>query len=107
MKQITPAELAAWLADASRAQPVLLDVREPWEYERARIAGAQLVPMREVPARLDEIDQDKDVVAICHHGGRSQQVALFLEKNGYRKVHNLAGGVDAWSRTVDPTVPLY
>jgi len=107
MKQINASELAAWLADASRPQPQLLDVREPWEYEKARIAGAQLVPMREVPARLQEIDQDRDVVAICHHGGRSQQVALFLEKAGYTKVHNLAGGVDAWSRTVDPTVPLY
>ena len=107
MKQISASELAAWLADASRDPPLLLDVREPWEYEKARIAGAQLVPMREVPARLSEIDQGKDVVAICHHGGRSQQVALFLEKAGYSKVHNLAGGVDAWSRTVDPSVPLY
>ena len=107
MREISASELAAWLADASRAKPLLLDVREPWEYEKARIAGAQLVPMREVPARLEEIDQGKDVVAICHHGGRSQQVALFLEKAGYTKVHNLAGGVDAWSRTVDPTVPLY
>ena len=86
---------------------MLLDVREPWEYERARIAGAQLVPMREVPNRLDEIDQDKEVVAICHHGGRSAQVALFLEKAGYTRVHNLVGGVDAWSRTVDPAVPVY
>ena len=107
MKQITPPELSEWLADAGRDKPVLLDVREPWEYERAHIAGAQLVPMREVPARLSEIDQRKDVVAICHHGGRSQQVALFLEKTGYQKVHNLAGGVDAWSRTIDPSVPLY
>ena len=107
MKQISASELAAWLADASRDPPLLLDVREPWEYEKARIAGAQLVPMREVPARLSEIDQGKDVVAICHHGGRSQQVALFLEKAGYQKVHNLAGGVDAWSRTIDPSVPLY
>ena len=107
MRQISAPELAAWLADAGRERPVLLDVREPWEYERARIAGAQLVPMREVPNRLDEIDQDKEVVAICHHGGRSQQVALFLEKNGFEKVHNLVGGVDAWSRSIDPAVPLY
>ncbi|HEY3077190.1 MAG TPA: rhodanese-like domain-containing protein [Burkholderiales bacterium] len=107
MKQISAPELAAWLADASRPKPLLLDVREPWEYEKARIAGAQLVPMRELPGRLAEIDQDKDLIAICHHGGRSQQVALFLEKAGYTKVHNLAGGLDAWSRTVDPTVPLY
>jgi rhodanese-related sulfurtransferase len=107
MREISAPELAAWLADASRARPLLLDVREPWEYEKARIEGAQLVPMREVPARLKEIDPQKDVVAICHHGGRSRQVALFLEKAGYIKIHNLAGGVDAWSRTVDPTVPLY
>lgn len=107
MRSISAPELAAWLADAGREKPLLLDVREPWEYERARIAGAQLVPMREVPARLDDIDPGRDVVAICHHGGRSAQVALFLERNGYRKVLNLVGGVDAWSRTVDPAVPLY
>ena len=107
MKPISASELAAWLADASRAKPLLLDVREPWEYERARIKGAQLLPMREVPGRLAELDQESDVVAICHHGGRSQQVALFLEKAGFKKIHNLVGGVDAWSRTVDPTVPLY
>jgi rhodanese-related sulfurtransferase len=107
MKQVTAPDLAAWLADTGRERPLLLDVREPWEYEKARIAGAQLVPMRDVPKRLDEIDQDKEVVAICHHGGRSAQVAMFLEKAGYAKVHNLVGGVDAWSRTVDPTVPLY
>jgi rhodanese-related sulfurtransferase len=107
MKQISAPDLAAWLADASREKPVLLDVREPWEFERARIQGAQLVPMREVPARVTEIDQAKPVVAICHHGGRSMQVAVFLEKAGYKNVHNLVGGVDAWSRTVDPAVPLY
>jgi|SRR6476659_6801676 rhodanese-related sulfurtransferase len=107
MKQISPSELAAWLSDESRDKPVLLDVREPWEFERARIEGAQLVPMREVPGRIGEIEQGKPVVAICHHGGRSMQVALFLEKAGYNNVHNLVGGVDAWSRTVDPAVPLY
>ena len=107
MKQITAAELAAWLADAGRDRPLLLDVREPWEYERARIEGAQLVPMREIPARLAELDATAEVVAICHHGGRSQQVAMFLENNGFKKVHNLVGGVDAWSRCIDPAVPLY
>ena len=107
MKSISATELSAWLADAGREKPLLLDVREPWEHERASIAGARLVPMREVPARLAEIDPGKDVVAICHHGGRSAQVAVFLEKNGYGKVHNLVGGIDAWSRTVDPAVPTY
>ena len=107
MKQISAQELAAWLADAGREKPLLLDVRETWEFERARIAGAQLIPMREVAARQQELDQEKDVVAICHHGGRSQQVAMFLEKAGFTRIHNLVGGIDAWSRTVDPTVPLY
>jgi rhodanese-related sulfurtransferase len=107
MKSIRPAELAAWLADTSRQKPMLLDVREPWEYEKARIAGAELVPLRELPGRLEELDPGREVVAICHHGGRSAHAAMFLEKNGYNKVHNLVGGVDAWSRTVDPSIPLY
>jgi rhodanese-related sulfurtransferase len=107
LKQIAAAELAAWLADAGREKPVLLDVREPWELEKARIDGAQHIPMREVPARLSELDTGAAVVAICHHGGRSQQVAMFLEKNGFAEVHNLVGGLDAWSRTVDPAVPVY
>ena len=107
MKQISATELAAWLADAGREKPLMLDVREPWEWQTARIDGAQLIPMREVPARVQELDRARDVVAICHHGGRSQQVAMFLEKNGFSKVHNLQGGVDAWSRTVDPAVPVY
>jgi rhodanese-related sulfurtransferase len=107
IKQISASELAAWLADKGREPPLLLDVREPWEHDKARIAGSQLVPMGQVPARLAEIDDEKEVVAICHHGGRSMQVAMFLEKSGFPKVHNLAGGIDAWSRTVDPSIPLY
>jgi rhodanese-related sulfurtransferase len=107
LKEIAPTELAAWLSDPRRGKPLLLDVREPWEWQAARIEGSQHIPMREVPARLGEIDRGQEVVAICHHGGRSQQVAMFLEKNGFAKVHNLVGGVDAWSRTVDTGVPLY
>jgi rhodanese-related sulfurtransferase len=107
MNHLSASQLRAWLDDPAREQPVLLDVREPWEYDRARIPGSQLVPMRELPARVSEIDDDKEVVAICHHGGRSLQVAMFLEKQGFRSVHNLTGGIDAWSRTVDPSVPTY
>jgi rhodanese-related sulfurtransferase len=107
IKQISATELAAWLADKGREAPLLLDVREPWEHEKARIAGSQLVPMGQIQARLAELDDGKEVVAICHHGGRSMQVAMFLEKNGFSRVHNLAGGIDAWSRTVDPSIPLY
>lgn len=86
---------------------MLLDVRERWEWDTARIEGAQHIPMREVPSRFEELERDRAVVAICHHGGRSLQVAMYLEKNGFTRVHNLQGGVDAWSRTVDPAVPLY
>jgi len=107
MKQITASELAAWLGDKAREKPVLLDVREPWEHEKAHIEGAKRIPMRELPARIEELDEEKDVVAICHHGGRSMQVAMFLEKQGFKRVHNLVGGIDAWSRSVDPAVPLY
>lgn len=107
MQQITAAQLKAWLEDAPRDKPILLDVREPWEVEKARIPGALLIPMREVPARLAEIDDDREVVAFCHLGGRSMQVAMFLEKQGFQRVHNLMGGIDAWSKTVDPAVPIY
>jgi rhodanese-related sulfurtransferase len=107
MKQITPGELAAWFDDPQREKPLLLDVREPWEYEKARIAGSKLIPMRELPARIAEIDDERAMVAVCHHGGRSMQVAMFLEKQGFKRVHNLLGGIDAWSRTIDPAVPLY
>ena len=107
MQHITPGELKSWLHDQRRDKPVLLDVREPWEHDKARIQGSTLIPMREVQARIGEIDEDSEVVAICHHGGRSMQVAMFLEKQGFKRVHNLVGGIDAWSRTVDPAVPLY
>jgi len=107
MKQISPAQLAAWMADAGRPRPLLLDVREPWEHEKARIEGSQLVPMGQIAARVAELDPAREIVAICHHGGRSMQVALFLEKNGFANVHNLSGGMDAWSTTVDPSVPRY
>jgi rhodanese-related sulfurtransferase len=107
LKQIAPNELAAWLSDPHRDKPLLLDVRERAELEKAAIAGAAHIPMGEVPARLEELDPEQDIVAFCHFGGRSQQVAMFLEKHGFARVHNLVGGVDAWSRTVDPAVPLY
>ena len=95
------------MADPARDRPVLLDVREPWEHETCRIEGSVLIPMSEVPQRTGELDAEADIVVICHHGGRSMQVALFLSAQGFGKVHNLAGGVDAWARTVDPSMPVY
>jgi len=107
MKNTPPAAIAARLADPGAGALVLLDVREPWEYQTCRIENSLLVPMREVPSRLGELDPEAETVVICHHGGRSMQVAMFLEKQGFKNVHNLAGGVDAWARSVDPAMPVY
>jgi len=107
VSQIAPAQLADWLNDASRGRPVMIDVREPWEHQTCSIRDARLVPLRELPGRLAELDPAADTVLICHHGGRSMQAALFLERNGFGSVHNLAGGIDAWARSVDPAMPVY
>lgn len=107
MKNIAPQDLAGWLADPARARPVLLDVREPWEFDTCRIADSRLIPLRELPGRLAELDPGAETVVICHHGGRSMQAALFLERQGFDRVHNLAGGVDAWARNVDRGMPVY
>jgi len=107
MREITPPELDAWRKDASRAAPYVLDVREPWEHDRARIDGATLIPMREIPSRAAELPEDREIVVMCHHGARSAQVAQWLLGNGRDRVHNLAGGIDAWSRLVDPAIPRY
>jgi rhodanese-related sulfurtransferase len=107
MTQISPSELRVWLADSARHKPQLLDVREPWEFRTCRIGDSQLIPMREIPARIVELDPRADTVVICHHGTRSMQAAYFLERMGFESVFNLSGGVDAWARTVDPAMPVY
>ncbi|MCX4159900.1 MULTISPECIES: rhodanese-like domain-containing protein [Paraburkholderia] len=107
MQNLTAPALAEWLADKSRAAPVLLDVREPWEVTTAQIAGSVSIPMREIPARSEELEDDAQIVCVCHHGARSAQVAMFLESRGYQHVFNLQGGIDAWSRQVDSSVPTY
>ncbi|HVL76305.1 MAG TPA: rhodanese-like domain-containing protein [Noviherbaspirillum sp.] len=107
MQTVTAPELASWLADESRPKPVLLDVREPWEFATCHIAGSQPMPMNTVPARIDELDEEAQIVCICHHGARSMQVAAFLERNGFADVINLTGGVHAWALQVDNTMPTY
>ncbi|MBS0337392.1 MAG: sulfurtransferase [Proteobacteria bacterium] len=105
MKHIAPAELKARLAAGDKLQ--LLDVREAWEHQTACIDGALLMPMGQVAARVAELDPAAETVVICHHGGRSMQVAGLLERRGFSSVINLTGGVDAWARTVDPSMPVY
>jgi len=85
----------------------ILDVREPWEVERAALAGALAIPMGQVPERLAEIPDESPLVVVCHHGGRSMRVAMWLRRNGRPGAVNLAGGIDAWSRQIDHTIPVY
>ncbi len=106
MRELGPRQLQAYLAQAG-APPLLLDVREPWEFQRARIADTLLIPMREIPAALTRLDPEREIVVICHHGIRSRHVAQFLESRGFGRVINLSGGIDAWAREVDPSIPFY
>jgi rhodanese-related sulfurtransferase len=105
MKQLAPTDLKARIVAGDKLQ--LLDVREEWEFQTARIDGSLLIPMGEVAARIAELDSAAETVVICHRGGRSMQVAGLLERLGFPKVINLAGGVDAWARSVDPSMPVY
>lgn len=107
MQTLTAPELAAWLADPARDKPVLLDVREPWEFQTCRIEGSVPIPMNSIPARLQELDEETPIVCICHHGARSMSVAAFLERNGFPQVINLTGGVHAWALQVDNSMPTY
>lgn len=93
--------------DAGSGDVVVLDVRESGEISTAALPGTLNIPMREIPARLEELPKDKEIVVMCHHGMRSQQVAGFLAQRGFENIYNLSGGIDAWSREVDPAVPLY
>ena len=104
---LSASDLASWLADQTRPHPMLLDVREPWEFTICRLDDSHSIPMHDVPARIDEIKLDSPVVCICHHGARSMQVAAFLAARGASDVHNLTGGVAAWSHQVDPSFPTY
>ncbi len=104
--EIAPAEVAKRLRDAPSGV-VLLDVREEFERIAARIEPSLHIPMNEVPSRLAEIPRDRTVVVYCHAGTRSAMVAGFLQHQGFPEVVNLRGGIDAWSREVDPAVPRY
>lgn len=105
MREISVEELAQWRA--SEKQFVLLDVREPFELQAACLPGALHMPMRQVPARMNELDRENEIAVLCHHGGRSERVAQFLAMQGFPHVHNVAGGIDAYAKRVDKSVPRY
>ena len=85
----------------------LLDVREPWETEICRVAGATLIPMRQIPERLAELPKDRHLLVMCHHGARSLNVTNYLRTHGFTAVSNVAGGIAAWAELVDPTLARY
>lgn len=88
--------------------PLLLDVREPIEFQMAHLEKSMLMPMGEVPSRAHaELDPDAPIVVMCHHGARSLSVTMWLRNQGFEHVQSLAGGIDGWSRSVDPSVPRY
>ncbi|MEO7496371.1 MAG: rhodanese-like domain-containing protein [Massilia sp.] len=107
MNHLSAPDLAAWLGDPARARPLLLDVRENWEFDTCKIDGSTQIAMNTIPARIEELDEEAEIVCICHHGARSMQVAAFLERHGFAKVSNLTGGIHAWALQVDPAMPTY
>ncbi|HKD59045.1 MAG TPA: rhodanese-like domain-containing protein [Terracidiphilus sp.] len=104
--EITPEELRA--LRNRNSDIVVLDVREPWEFDTAKIDGSKHIPMGDVPARYkQELDAQKHIVVLCHHGVRSLNITNWLRQQGFENVQSLAGGIDRWARQIDPTVPLY
>lgn len=104
--EITPEEFLQ--LRAGKNPPLLLDVREPWEFATAAIPDSTLIPMNEIPSRAHaELDPDAPIVVVCHHGARSLSVTMWLRNQGFDHVQSLIGGTDHWSRTIDPTLPRY
>jgi rhodanese-related sulfurtransferase len=102
------AKLRAETPEAGSEAPILLDVREPWEFQMASLPDSLLMPMGEVTSRAHtELDPDAHIVVLCHHGQRSLSVAMWLRGQGFERAQSLAGGIDGWSRVIDPGVPRY
>ncbi len=102
---LTPKQLAERLTGEN--PPLLIDVREPNEFQVARIEGAELMPLSRAQVWINELDKEREIAVYCHSGSRSLSVAHYLSAHGYKNIINLRGGIDAWSREVDPTVPRY
>ena len=104
--EISAAQVKAMQKSGERF--VLLDVREPWECEKASIEGSKQIPMGDIPSRAhQELDPNEHIIVLCHHGVRSLSVTNWLRQQGFEKVQSVRGGIDGWARTVDPKVPLY
>ena len=106
IQQLNVSQLKSRLAQTSD-QPILLDVRESWEYNLCALPGSVHIPMGQIQARLKELDRNREIVVVCHHGMRSNQVAHYMAHQGYAKLYNLSGGIDAWAREIDQTMRIY
>lgn len=102
---VSPRELATRIARGDTL--VVLDVREHWEFETAHLPGSVLLPLSELAGSVHTLDRDSDYVVLCHHGMRSAMAVDWLRQQGFTRVSNLTGGIDAWSVTVDPALPRY
>ena len=107
ISQLSPSEVARWRADSSLDAPLVVDVREPWEVELCRIDGSVSIPLGDIEGRAGELPRDRPLVMVCHHGGRSLHAATLLAGAGFKQVHNMKGGMDAWALEVDPTMKRY
>ncbi|HUH08809.1 MAG TPA: rhodanese-like domain-containing protein [Egibacteraceae bacterium] len=105
IEDLTPRDAAERLRDIE--PPLLVDVRETWERELASIPGSLHIPMNQLPARLDELSEEREIIVYCHTGGRSLQAAMWLESQGYDRLANVDGGIDEWSQTIDHSIPRY
>jgi len=106
MRELNAQELKNYL-DNTDTQPLLLDVRQPWENDVCKLENSTLIPMSQIPTKLDLLDQSRETVVICHHGIRSRSVGRYLEQAGFSNIINLSGGVDQWAKTVDKKMPTY
>jgi rhodanese-related sulfurtransferase len=106
--EITAEAFSTLRSGGTADAPVLLDVREPWEFQTASLPNSLLMPMGDVTSRAHaELDPDAHIVVLCHHGQRSLSVAMWLRAQGFERAQSLAGGIDFWSRAIDPNVPRY
>ena len=95
------------LIDSAKKKPLILDVREQWEYDICHIENSVHIPMGKITSMSDDLKSDEIIIVVCHHGIRSRMVAKYLVTKGFKDVINLTGGIDAWSSDVDPAMPKY
>lgn len=107
MKHYSALDLKQRLQQPDSSAFILLDVREPWEFDICAIPNSILIPMGAISQQLDTLDKDTEIIVICHHGIRSRRVAQYMEQQGFNHMINLSGGVETWAREVDLDMPTY